>query len=293
MTPLTWLYAPAVRPDLMRKAYAAGADAVIVDLEDAVLPAMKDKGRRAAIDFLDICAGAPGPALYVRVNSVTTVTGRADLRALAGHSALKGVRLPKVEGTEEVRHARQLLGGSAAPGLHCLVESARGLEHCAAIAGTPGVSGISLGEGDLAAELGWSEEESFTWARPRLVVAAAAAGLPAPSMSAYVVIDDDEGLAVSCRRGQSLGLRGRAAIHPRQLPVIERAFAPSPEEVARARAVLDEAERAEAAGIGAFRLPGGAFADRPIVEAARRTLDSAARVPIRPAAQAAEISGAS
>lgn len=274
---LTWLYAPAARPELLRKALATEADVVIVDLEDSVAEHAKAAARDAMLEFLSERASVtPTPRVHVRVNPVQTDAGKADLAALAGHPRVAGVRLPKIECPEQVALARVLLGGAQAPELYCLIESAAGVEAVASIARAVGVAGIALGEADLTAELGLTGEDSLGWLRSRLVVTAVAAGLPPPPMSVYPHLRDDAGLAASCRRGRALGLRGRAAIHPRQLPIIRDCFAPSRAELTQAQDVLDAAERAEAAGQSTFQLLDGRFVDRPGVLAARRTLESAA-----------------
>ena len=154
--------------------------------------------------------------------------------------------------------------GDASCPVHCLIESAAGLEAAYAIASTAGVAGISLGESDLRSETG-ALEAGLDWARGRIVNAAVAAGLPRPPQSVYPHVRDEEGLARSCARGRELGHLGRAAIHPAQLPVIEQAYLPTDEEVERAGATI---ERLEAAGAGT--LGGGEFVDAAMLGAARQ-----------------------
>ncbi|MQA97474.1 MAG: CoA ester lyase [Streptosporangiales bacterium] len=287
MRPVTSLYSPASRPDRLPKALASGADEVIVDLEDAVLAPKKDEARRHAVAFLDTMAGLESrPALQVRVNHPRGAYGPADLRAVGMHSALTGpdpvgVRIPKVDGPDDVELAIELLGVTTPSPLYCLLESARGVENAAAIAAHPAVSGIGLGEADLRAELGLRTEEAFTWVRSRIVVAARAAGLPAPQMAVYVNLTDDAGLAASCARGRELGMFGRTALHPRQLPVIAAAFTPTAAEAERAREVVAAAEGAAADGSGALALPDGRFIDAPLVDAARQVLALTERLGVR------------
>ena len=125
---------------------------------------------------------------------------------------------------------------------HCLIESAAGVEAAYDTARGPAVAGISLGEADLRSETG-ALEEGLDWVRSRIVNAAVAAGLPRPPQSVYPRLRDDEGLARSCRRGRELGHLGRAAIHPEQLEIIERAYLPTAEEVERARATSRSSRR--------------------------------------------------
>jgi citrate lyase subunit beta / citryl-CoA lyase len=271
---VTALYAPASRPELLPKALASGAHAVLVDLEDAVVAGQKDRARDNALAFLDDLPAQP--AVQVRVNHPGGAFGPRDLTALGAHPAVRegrvGVRLPKVTSPADVDLALELLGTPAPPPVHCLLESASGVEQAAEIAAHPAVATLAIGEADLATELGLRGEDAYTWIRSRVVVAAAAAGLPAPAMAVYTDLADPDGLAASCARGRALGMFGRTALHPRQLPVIVNAFAPGDTEVSRAREVLVAAADAEADGTGAIALPDGRFVDAPIVEAARRTV---------------------
>jgi citrate lyase subunit beta / citryl-CoA lyase len=156
--------------------------------------------------------------------------------------------------------------------VHCLIESAAGLEAAYAIAGTHGVAGISLGEADLRSETG-ALEAGLDWARSRIVNAAVAAGLPRPPQSVYPRVRDADGLARSCARGRELGHLGRTAIHPDQLEIIERAYLPSEEEVARARETLARLESER----GAATLEDGAFVDAAMLGVAHQLLALAER----------------
>jgi citrate lyase subunit beta / citryl-CoA lyase len=225
---------------------------VIVDLEDGVAPGAKADARAGLASLLGVLRQKP---VYVRVNA-----GDADdLEAVASlglTGVLTGVIVPKVARPEDV----------PAIGLpvHCLIESAAGLEAAFTIASAPGVAGISLGESDLRSETG-ALEAGLDWPRGRIVNAAVAAGLPRPPQSVYPQLHDDEGLARSCARGRELGHLGRAAIHPAQLPIIEQAYLPTEEELEQARATV---ERVEAAGAGA--LEAGAFVDAAMLGAAQQ-----------------------
>jgi citrate lyase subunit beta/citryl-CoA lyase len=153
--------------------------------------------------------------------------------------------------------------------LHCLVETAAGLEQAHAIAtASAAVHGLSLGEADLSSDLG-ATGQGLDWARSRVIVAARAAGLPRPPQSVHPDVRDTEGLARSCRHGRALGHLGRAAIHPAQLAVIEAAYLPGPAEVAAARAALEGYRAALDAGQGAAALADGRFVDEAVVGAAR------------------------
>jgi citrate lyase subunit beta/citryl-CoA lyase len=240
---------PADRPDRVEKAIASAAHAVIVDLEDGVAPGAKADARSNLAGLLSERHGKP---VYVRVNAGDA----ADLEAVAA-LAISGVVVPKVARPEDVPPTPHPV--------HCLIESAAGLEAAYAIAGTHGVAGISLGESDLRSETG-ALETGLDWARGRLVNAAVAAGLPRPPQSVYPHVRDEEGLARSCRRGRELGHLGRAAIHPAQLRVIEQAYLPTTEEVERARETVARLEQ------GAGTLGTGEFVDAAMLGAARQTL---------------------
>src|SRR6185437_11370484 len=128
------------------------------------------------------------------------------------------------------------------------------------------------GEADLRADLGVSDDAGLTWARSRVVVAARAAGLPAPVQSVYPDVANLDGLADSCRMGRALGFRGRAAIHPAQLPVIAEAYRPDPAEVEAARRVVEAFASATVTDTGAVALENGAFVDLAVVRQAERLL---------------------
>ncbi|MFF4052166.1 HpcH/HpaI aldolase/citrate lyase family protein [Streptomyces chartreusis] len=272
--PLTWLYAPGDRPRVVAKALLSGADVVIVDLEDAVAPDRKDYARAATADLL---ADPEHPVpVHVRVNALDTPPGVKDIAILAALPGLAALRLPKVTSAEQIIHLAQTTPPTA-PGttpLHALLESALGIERAHAIATAhPTLRGISLGEADLRADLGVRGDAGLDWCRSRVVVAARAAALPPPSQSIHPDIRDLEGLAASCAHGRTLGFLGRAAIHPRQLPVIERAYLPTEEELEQAETIIKAATTEQ----GAQALQDGTFIDAAVVTAAQRTLSLARR----------------
>ena len=267
------LYVPGDRPERFSKAVESGADAVILDLEDAVLPDAKDAARDHVLEFLhrSTPTGPRGPRVYVRVNAPHSPHGARDLEALAG-TRPDGVRVPKVETPADVDRVVERLGGVP---VDCLLESAAGVQNAPELAAHPSVRSLALGEADLTAELRISGDTAFSWLRMRIVVASAAAGLQPPGMAAYIDIADSDGLHASCVQGRSLGMFGRSAIHPRQVPVIRRAFTPSGEEVVRAREIAEAAAAAgegAARGGGAIALADGRFVDAPVVVSALRTL---------------------
>ncbi|GAA1607036.1 CoA ester lyase [Streptomyces globosus] len=270
---LTWLYARGDHQDSVAKALHCGADAVIVDLEDAVPASRKEYARAATAELL---AERPPVPVYVRVNALDSPWAGADLAALAGLLGLAGLRLPKVTSPEQVVRVAERTGGVA---LYALLESALGVERAYEIARAhPALRGLALGEADLRADLGCGGEEGLDWPRSRVVVAARAAGLAPPAQSVFPDIRDLEALAASCARGRRLGFLGRAAIHPRQLPVIERAYLPGPEELGAAEEVVAAARR----NPGAAVLPDGRFVDAAALAVAERVVALSRReAPVR------------
>ena len=246
------LYVPGSRPDRFAKAAATGAE-VILDLEDSVAAADKARARADVAAWLATYDGS----VQVRVNAPGTGDLAADLAALAPSVDL---RLPKIGSPAD-------LDAVAGRRVHAILESAAGVEAALEIARRTEVVSLTLGEADLAAELGLDGEDAFDWVRSRLVVAAAAAGLPAPMMSAYPAVRDLDGLAASCARGRRLGMRGRTAVHPSQVPVIREAFAPTEAEAAWAHEVLAALERA-----GVATLADGSMVDAAMARRARSIL---------------------
>lgn len=281
--PLTWLYVPADRSDLVPKALASTADVVILDLEDAVGPAHKEAAREAVVGVLSDPAQR-GRRLEVRINDPHTPWGIDDLVALgrippagAEAGAGYGLRIPKVADPEPLHELASTLGHDG-PRLTPILESALGIERAFGIATAhPLVGALAMGEADLAADLGVPGDAGLTWARARVINAARAAGLPSPAMSAWLTLRDLDGLAASCRAGRAMGFLGRAAIHPSQLPVIEQAFVPSDQEVDAAHRTIEALEGAQELGRGGAVLPDGRFVDRAHIAGAHRTLALAAR----------------
>ncbi|UQA96043.1 HpcH/HpaI aldolase/citrate lyase family protein [Streptomyces halobius] len=276
-TPLTWLYVPGDRPDRVARALGCGADAVVIDLEDAVAPDRKEHALRATAELLSDPAPGPVP-VHVRVNALNGPLAGTEIRTLAPLPGLAGLRLPKVHGPQDIHRAADWAtaapGLPALPSLHALIESALGVEHAFAIATAhPAVRGIALGEADLRAELGLRDEAGLAWPRGRTVNAARAAGLAPPPQSVHPDVRDLDGLARSCAHGRDLGFLGRAAIHPRQLPVIEAAYLPVAEEIEAAEEIM----KATATDAGAQALPDGRFVDAAVVAGAQRVLALAHR----------------
>lgn len=267
MTPRSWLYVPGHRADRVAKALAAGADAVVVDLEDAVPPDQKQAARDTALRLA--AEGGHDRPLWVRVNDPAGPWGEADVDALAGLS-LTGLRLPRSEDPAVVRE----VGDRAGLPMQLLVESAAGLARAADLATAhPLVAGLGLGEADLSADLRVTGDEGLAWARGWVVVAARAAGLPSPVQSVYTDVADLAGLRASTERARATGFVGRSVVHPRQIPVVHDVFTPGLAEVAAARAVLAASAAAQERGEVAVLDADGRFVDPAVVRRARLVLD--------------------
>jgi citrate lyase subunit beta/citryl-CoA lyase len=264
----SWLYVPATRPDLLDKAMAGAADAVVLDLEDAVPLDRKDEARAHAVKA--VAATWPKP-LWLRVNQVRLPEGRADLDALAG-TPVQGLRLPKCESPDEIL---AVLDRVDAP-LHLLFETALGVERAFTLAtAAPRVALLSLGEADLAADLRISSDGALDWARARIVNAARAAGLSGPVQSVWTDVADVDGLTADTRHARVRGFFGRSVIHPKQIPPVNEAFTPGADEVEEARRLVGSLSRAQDAGSAAWLDDRGRFVDPAVVARARWVLDLA------------------
>lgn len=260
------LFVPADRPERINKAFAAGADVVIVDLEDAVDIAAKDRARALV---LDLASSGEGRFWVLRVNHLGTAAGLADMLALREASALPAaVMLPKVESVAEIEIAtRHLSASGAAVAIVALIETVAGLDAASAIAKHPSVHALALGGADLAAELGCDMAwEPLFYARSGLVQAAAGV-LPVWDVP-FLDIADDAGLRREAESVRALGYGAKMAIHPSQVASIDAAFQPSAAQLDRARRIVAASEDSR----GGVVVVDGRMVDAPVVATARRTL---------------------
>jgi len=262
----SYLFAPGHDAKLLARVFTAGADAVMLDLEDAVPPDAKDTARRQVREVLAAPTAVPA---WVRVNPAHTDWCAADLDAVGDRA--HGIRIPKAESPEDVAWVAERAPGKP---IICAIESARGLLAAQEIAAAPGVRLLAMGGVDLQRDLGTSGGNlPMLHARSHLVVVSRAARLEPPVDSVYPRLDDEAGLREQAEFARSLGFFGKSAIHPRQLPVLHEVFTPSERELDWAREVV---AAFEAAGGAALRLPGGEFVDLPVARRARRLLQLAA-----------------
>ena len=273
--PRSYLYVPGDRHDRLARALARGADALILDLEDSVVPQRKEAARQTVRDWLDEQAGA-ATELWVRINADSAV---ADLNAVAT-SALTGVVVAKaspslVNDIDMLLAPRERDLGRASDEIRLipLIESARGLLSVVEIAAAPRVARLGVGLADLRAELGLHPDSAgVTPLLMQIVVASAAAGIAPPVAPTSLDFRDPESLRTSSRALLGLGFRARSAIHPAQLSVINEVFTPTAEEIEEARRIVAELEHATESGSGVVAASDGSMLDVAIVRAARDVL---------------------
>jgi citrate lyase subunit beta/citryl-CoA lyase len=265
------LYVPASSEAMLRKAPSRGADAIIVDLEDGVLPDAKEAARAQAESlWLELDLGSA--EVLLRVNTPGTPWHEGDL-ASAARIRPAGLVLPKCEDEAAVAGVAARLEGTP---LYLMIETARGVLAAPELARAPQAAALVFGAADFRASLRASrepDEAEILVARGTLVLAARAAGIEVFD-TPFFAYHDEAGLERSARRARALGFDGKTCIHPAQVPVVNRVFAPRPEETARARRVVEALEAAAREGRGV------ATVDGEMVEAlhgreARRTLDRA------------------
>jgi citrate lyase subunit beta / citryl-CoA lyase len=276
----SWLYAAGNKPRHLAKVFDSGADAVIIDLEDAVPPAEKADARRLCAQAVARhFSGGGRVSLSVRVNRDFL----ADDIAAAVQPGLDGLRLTKVEDASAVLLADELISkAEAAAGLDpgsvflvCALETAAGVLAAASIAASCSrVRALGFGASDFALDVNapiTPHGLESLYARSHLVLASRAAGIAAPIDGVHPNVKDLDGLALSTRRGRELGFFGRTAIHPTHVPVINSVFTPTSAEVDWAHEVI-------AGGDGAFQISNGDFVDLPIRLRAARILALAERL---------------
>lgn len=282
------LFVPADSERKLAKGEASGADALILDLEDAVAESRKGVAREMAATYLAARAasGSAGPALYVRINPLDTAYAMADLAAVTG-PGLAGIMLPKTRSAAciaRLSHGLDALEARAglAPGRVAIVpvatETAEAMLTMQSFvgAGLVRLAAVTWGAEDLSAAVGAMSNRDedgtyaplYQWAGALCLAAAAAAGV-APLDTVYTDFRDTAGLATACRASRRRGFRGRIVIHPDQVAVVNEAYSPTAAEIEHARRIV--AAFADNPGAGALSLD-GVMIDRPHLVQAERTL---------------------
>lgn len=286
----SFLFAPGDHERRATKALVSGADAAILDLEDAVAIAAKPGARAIVRGFLEN-APRKGRA-FVRVNSFATEWCFHDLDAVSC-AALDGIVLPKLESPAELLavdwalSALERARGLAPRGIEVMpiIETALGHQRLPELAQAAAALGgrakrFAFGAGDYTLDLGiaWDREEAGLAAmRSAIVLASRAAGLEPPVDTVWIELSDREGYAASCARGAAAGFQGRLCIHPDQLEAAHAAYSPTEDEVGRARRIVAAFAEAEARGLASIQVE-GRFVDYPIVDRARRVIALAERI---------------
>jgi citrate lyase subunit beta / citryl-CoA lyase len=281
-------FVPGANEKMLAKGLDTAADALVLDLEDAVLPERKDEARTVIADWLaEVDFGRH--ERVVRINPVDTPWFRADVEATMAHPP-DAYLVPKVHGPGDVRLVDRLVGelegryGHPAGGTTLIVlatETPRALLDIGQLACVPRVDALTWGAEDLSAAIGARRNRDengrllplFEHARTMTMLAAAAAGVQ-PFDTAWVDVTDPEGLAAECRDSAAIGFTGKFSIHPSQIDVINEIFTPSAEDVEESRELLAELERNRAEGRMAFRFR-GQMVDVPHFTRARRILATA------------------
>ncbi len=253
------LFVPGSRPDRFDKALASGADLVVIDLEDAVGPGDKQSAQSAAI------AALGNPRLGVRINSLRTRQGLADLLALAV-TDVPYIMIPMVEAVSEIEIAHAIMGPTV--GLLPLIETVKGLGVVQSVAASPGVCGIMLGGADFAGELGVAMSWDALYAARSAVVMACAAARIASVDVPYLDLDNLDGLAADVARVKAIGFTAKSVVHPKHVTVVHRVMRPTPQEIAEAR----DAEAAYAAAGEAAVRWNGKMLEAPVMARYRRIL---------------------
>ena len=287
MKPLrTALFAPGNRPERVEKALQLNADAVIIDLEDAVPVAEKESTRSLIREVLD---RHPGKRMYVRVNALSTPYVAEDVKAVVARN-LVGIVLPKAESPEDIfeidrllsKHEREvgLTLGSVEVIPQC--ETAKGLEECYRIASARPehhrVLTLTFGAADYTLDLGIEmtrEGKELEYPRSRMPVACRAGRIMPPLDSPWMVdLKDMDGLVAEAKRARAYGFMGKLVIHPNQIGPCNEIFTPSKEEIDYAKKVMEAFEKAEKEGKAAIQME-GKFIDYPVVEKSRRIVELA------------------
>jgi len=269
MDPRTYLFVPGNRPERFAKALASGADAVVLDLEDAVAAASKREARDAIAQWSSNAAEADRARIVVRINDVQSPDCAEDLQLLRD-ARIAAVMLPKAESAAQVQAVRAVRPEAC---VLALVESARGVANAHDVAAAEGVTRLVFGTLDYALDLDLDIADSadgLAHAASVLAIASRVAGLPAPVAGVTPQIDDEQRLLADLAWSRRHGFGAKLCIHPRQVDTIHAALAPGAQAIDWARRVL----AAVAASPGAAQLD-GRMIDRPVVLQAQRTLQRA------------------
>lgn len=281
------LFVPGNDEYKTKKAFTLGADAVALDLEDAVAASQKVAARAVAARVLEEQGEAPSSRV-VRVNGFQTELTEGDIREVYRPS-LDAILLPMAERVEDIQRVDEILTQlesgddrrSRPVALVVLVETALGIIRAhSLLQASPRLAGAMFGPGDYTLDIGTRmtvDGFEVLYARSHLVAAARAAGLPRPIDGPFVWLNDLEGYEANAEDGKRLGYGGKAVIHPSQLPICHKVFRVSATDLAWARRVSDAFAEAERQGIASLKLPTGEFVDYPLALRAAQLLREAGK----------------
>ncbi len=244
----SFIFTPGLRPDMYSKALASGADVVCVELEDGIAPKDKAEARRKALALFEAPQVDDGVERIIRINSMRERFGIEDVNAVvASKTPPPALMMPKVRTPDEVVILDQLLtevGHDTR--LHVIIETNEGLEAAFEIAKcSPRIDAMFFGGVDMAAELRCQNNfGSLLYARSRVVHASAAAGLDVLDVP-FLDLDDPEGMRVEAEKVRDLGFSGKGSVHPKQITALNEVFTPSEFQIARARRIIAEFEKAD------------------------------------------------
>jgi len=283
----SFLFAPGSNQHLIKKVFNAGADAVVLDLEDSVLPDQKQHARQIVGATLNQARNEEGPRVFVRINPISTNLWRDDVHQVV-MQALDGIRLAKAESAAEIEALDAEISkaedqADIPNGSICVVptiESAVGVQAAAEIARQPRVEALCFGAADFVSDVGADldpTELQTLYAKSHLVLVSRAARIQPPIDSVYLSIKDLEGLRASSLAARRLGFFGRSCIHPTQIPILHEVFTPSAKQVAEAKAILEAFQKASSKSFGAFLMEDGRFVDQAITRRAREIIALAER----------------
>jgi citrate lyase subunit beta/citryl-CoA lyase len=279
------LFVPGSRPDIFEKAAGSAADALSIDLEDAVAQEKKAEARAHVAAYLQTYKNSSDKIIIVRVNEISSPMFEADVEAVVG-PGVDIINVPKVESSDDV--SRAIVAIARAEKQHGLdgrirllanIETPKGLRCAAEIAGVdPRLMGLQIGFKDLLSRWGIDSRDSGVQQLVRLQVrlAAAEAGIAAYD-GAFTDIKQPDAFRAEAENARRMGFAGKTCIHPSQVPIANEVFAPRPEEIAYAEKVLAAAREAVDRGEGVFTLV-GQMIDEPILVQARATVALAAKM---------------
>ena len=279
------LYVPGDKPEVLAKALSRGADALIVDLEDAVAPAAKEQARAIVTEWLSTLPVADENPVEVWIRINPGSMGHDDLRSVLSRS-VRGIVVAKTESADELVALHAVLTeledrseiAAGTIGVVPLLESANAVLNAMSIAKAPRVQRLQVGEADLRADIGvelGSDQRELLYVRSQVVLISAAAGIDPPVGPVDTNFRDVDALRESTLAIKRMGYLGRACIHPAQAAVVNAVFTPSADDIAAARDLIERFDAAMAAGDGVCVDAKGRMVDEAVVRQARRVISLA------------------